>query len=104
MTTPALTLPRPGSTLLTDTDRDLIRMLADGLSLRQIAARLGVSFSVVGNRLSRLYARTGTSNSTHLVATALRSGWLDTPAEPTPAALRMLAERANPSDEEDRTR
>lgn len=87
----AVTLPPPGASLLTDTDRELIRMLADGMSLQQIGRRLGIRAMAVGNRLHRLYARTGTNNSTHLVATALRSSWLDADAQLT-AAVRTLAE------------
>lgn len=77
MTPAAPLLPRPGHALLTDADRAMLLMLADGLTLKQAAARLGTSPSAVGTRLSRLYAETGTSNGTHLVATALRHGWLD---------------------------
>ncbi len=77
MNAQVIALPRPGASLLTDADRDLIRMLADGWSLKRIGRHYGLSAVAIGNRLSRLYARTGTNNSAHLVATALRCGWLD---------------------------
>ncbi|HEY8977862.1 MAG TPA: helix-turn-helix domain-containing protein [Burkholderiaceae bacterium] len=95
----ALTLPRPGSTLLTDADRDLIRMLADGMTGKQIGRRLGVAPTVVSTRTARLRAKTGTDNTAHLVATATRCGWigaweLHRIAAQHNAALRAIAQRA----------
>jgi DNA-binding NarL/FixJ family response regulator len=73
----AVTLPRPGSALLADRDRALIAMLADGVPSKQAARSLGVSPAAVDLWVRRLMAATGTANRTHLVATALRCGWLD---------------------------
>ena len=71
-----VTLPRPGSTLLTGADRDLIGMLADGVPSKQAARSFGVSPAAVDLWVRRLMAATGTANRTHLVATALRCGWI----------------------------
>ena len=77
MNAPVISLPRPGSTLLTADDRALIQMLSEGLACKQIGRRLGISALAVEKRMSRLHAKTGTENTAHLVATALRCGWLD---------------------------
>ena len=76
MTATVITLPRPGSTLLTDFDRRAIALLADGMTIKSAARRLGVDPAWLGTHVARLTAKTGTSNGTHLVATALRSGWI----------------------------
>lgn len=51
-------------------------MLADGEPCKRIARHLGICTGAVKKRMSRLYVKTGTENSAHLVATALRCGWL----------------------------
>jgi len=75
--TTTVALPRPGSSLLSDADRRLIAHLAAGLTAKEIARRTGRSRNAVALSVSRLLAKTGTSNAAHLVATALRCGWLD---------------------------
>lgn len=77
MTASVVALPRPGSTLLTDEDRRIIALLAAGYTIKSAARRLEMNPATLGVHISRLLARTGTSNGTHLVATALRCGWLD---------------------------
>jgi len=77
VTARVIALPRPGSTLLTDADRGLIRMLADGMSAAEIGRRLYISERVAQRRVQAILDKTGTRNATHLVATALRCGWLD---------------------------
>lgn len=86
MTAP--TLPRPGSTLLTDADRDLIRMLADGMSAAEIGRRAYISERVAQRQVQAIMDKTGTRNATHLVAVALRCGWL--------RPVRVLAESETP--------
>lgn len=76
MTAPTLALPRPGSALLDHADRALIRMLSEGLGSKQIGRRLGIATLAVEKRMSRLHAKTGTENTAHMVATALRCGWI----------------------------
>jgi DNA-binding CsgD family transcriptional regulator len=72
-----ITLPRPGSSLLADADRELIALLADGMSAAEIGRRLFISERVAQRRVQAILDKTGTRNATHLVATALRCGWLD---------------------------
>lgn len=86
----AVTLPRPGASLLTDADRQLIAMVAGGLTVTQIGDRLGESEQAVTKRLRDLRATTCTRNNRHLVNTAKRNGWIDcetaaAPAEPPTA-------------------
>lgn len=82
-------LPRPGSALLSDADRELIAMLADGMSAAEIGRRTFVSERVAQRRVQAVTAKTGTRNAAHLVAAALRCGWLNELNEPT--ALRAAA-------------
>lgn len=71
-----ITLPRPGASLLSVRDRELLAMLADGVGSKQAGRALGVSAAAVDLWVRRLMSATGTANRTHLVATALRCGWL----------------------------
>lgn len=73
----ATTLPRPGATLLTDADRALLAALADGKTLKRIAADYATNIPAVQRWIGHLLRRTGTENRTHLVATAVRCGWLN---------------------------
>lgn len=81
-----VTLPRPGASLLTNADRHLIAMLADGYPYKRIGPLIGIHPASVGNRVMSLVRRTGTENPRHLVATALRCGWLDDDAASRAAA------------------
>lgn len=86
MNAPVISLPRPGSTLLDVADRDLIAMLADGMSAAEIGRRVYISERVAQRRVQAILDKTGTRNATHLVATALRCGWLSGTDETTERA------------------
>ncbi len=73
----AVTLPRPGTGLLSDADRALIGMLADGMSAAEIGRRTYVAERMAQKRVHAVLTKTGTRNAAHLVAVALRCGWLD---------------------------
>lgn len=55
---------------------DVLRLLADGLETREVAARLAISERTVKNVLYGVTARFGLRNRTHAVAHALREGYL----------------------------
>lgn len=58
------TSPAPG---LTPRQREVLRLVADGLTDAQIARRTGVAEATVGKHLEHVYARTGARNRTHAV-------------------------------------
>ena len=56
---------------LNDGDRAIVALVARGLSNRDIAAELHMSYQTVRNRLTRIFDLTGMTNRTQLAA-----GWL----------------------------
>lgn len=60
----------------TDGEMAVLRLLAEGLTIREIGTRMHFSERTVKNRLSALYDRLGAKNGTHAVAIAFRSGVL----------------------------
>ncbi len=59
---------------LSDREREVLRLLADGHGTEEIAAELAYSESTVKNVLHRVMSRYGLHNRTHAVAFALRTG------------------------------
>jgi DNA-binding NarL/FixJ family response regulator len=71
----------PGpTTVLTDRERRVIALMAEGRSNDEIAGSLTVSTKTIEVALSRLYRRFTVSSRTELVARAIRDGWLDLPS------------------------
>jgi ATP/maltotriose-dependent transcriptional regulator MalT len=61
---------------LTNRERQVLGLLADGLGNKQIAARLGISTNTVKTHLELLFDKLGVSSRTEAVATAARRGLL----------------------------
>lgn len=61
---------------LTPRDFDILRLLCEGLATKEIAAHLGLQQSSIEDHRKRLLHKTGTKNSTELIAYVLRNGLL----------------------------
>lgn len=59
---------------LTPTEQKVMELAAEGLMVKQIALRLGLSPLTVKNHLARIRRRLGATDKAHAVATALRAG------------------------------
>jgi PAS domain S-box-containing protein len=70
-----------GIAALTARERTILRLLANGRTNREIAARLGLSAGTVKNRIGLLLPKLGAADRTQAVAIALQLGLLDGPAE-----------------------
>lgn len=70
----ALLNPRAGGTLLTPRERQVLELLAEGLSHDEIGERLGISGETVRTHLQKASERLGAGTRTQAVATALRLG------------------------------
>jgi DNA-binding NarL/FixJ family response regulator len=68
---------RPGGVALTQRERDVVRLVAEGASNDEIGARLGISSRTVESHLRRLFERLDVASRTELAARALREGWLE---------------------------
>jgi DNA-binding CsgD family transcriptional regulator len=61
---------------LTNREREILALLADGLGNKQIAARLGISTSTVKTHLEVSFEKLGVTSRAEAVAAAVRDGWL----------------------------
>ena len=69
---------RPGNGVsLSEREREVLRLVADGASNDEIGARLGISSRTVESHLRRLFERLAIASRTELAARALREGWLE---------------------------
>lgn len=68
----ALPNPRPN-----DAERRVLECLADGMSDKRIAREIGSPLATVTSRVRRLMAKAGADNRTHLLALAIRRGWIE---------------------------
>lgn len=67
----ATVLPATARPSLTERDRQVLRLLLEGLSNKEIAARLAVSEGAIKASLQQLFAKTGVRTRSHLVRVAL---------------------------------
>lgn len=56
---------------------DIIAMMADGLTAKEIAKHLNIPPNTVNSYIAVAMAHAGVHRSTALVAKALREGWID---------------------------
>jgi DNA-binding NarL/FixJ family response regulator len=61
---------------LSGRERDVLRLIADGLSTREIATRLAYSERTIKNVIQELTLRLNVRNRTQAVACAVRNGWI----------------------------
>lgn len=65
---------------LSDRELDAVRMAAEGLGNREIAASLGVSMRTVEAHFTTVFNKLGVDNRTQAIAAAARRGWLNNPS------------------------
>ena len=56
-------------------DAELLRLLAEGRSLSEMAEAIGVSYKTVANSLSLLKSRLGVANTSELIRLAIKGGY-----------------------------
>lgn len=61
---------------LTNREREILALLADGLGNKQIAARLGISANTVKTHLELLFEKLGVSSRAEAVAAGVKGGLL----------------------------
>jgi len=72
---PAREMPK-ASSLLTTRQREVLLLIADGLSTKEIAAELGISEKTAQTHRAKLMGRTGIRKSSSLVRYAIREGFV----------------------------
>ena len=66
-----------GQRALSEREREVLTMLADGLSLREVSAELVLGPRVVGTHVEQIYDKLGARTRAHAVGIALRGGLLE---------------------------
>jgi DNA-binding NarL/FixJ family response regulator len=75
---------RANPSLLTDRETEVLRLIADGLTTRDVASRLGISPRTVENYKQHMFAKLGVQSRAHAVAVASRLGFIGARPAPTP--------------------
>ena len=65
-----------GGTMLSNREREILALLADGLGNKQIAARLGIATNTVKSHLELLFEKLGVSTRAEAVAAGVKQGLL----------------------------
>jgi len=89
-----------GANLLTKREEDLVRLVADGLSNRDIARQLNLSEHTVKNYVFRIFDKLGVSNRVELVLYALSNGRraeMPTSIDPAPANVAAPSRKSRAS-------
>lgn len=68
---------------ISELELNLLRLLAQGKSNRQIASELGRREQTVKNELTNLYLKMAVANRTEAVIKAMKSGLIETPQRET---------------------
>ena len=69
--------PRPTSDHLTPRERDVLRLVVEGLANKQIAQRLGIGEKTIKTHVSRVLAKLGVTDRTQAAVLAIREGLVD---------------------------
>lgn len=65
-----------GSAHLSERELEVLRMVADGQTNRIVGEKLGLSALTVKSHLARIARKLGSGDRAHMVATAIRSGYI----------------------------
>ena len=74
---------RSGVPRLTDRERQVLDLLAEGHGVSQIAARLYLSESTAKSHIGRIYDKLGAANRAQALVTAMRMGLIADVTPPT---------------------
>lgn len=66
----------PSTNPLSDRERQVLRIAAEGVSAKEIARRLFLAYGTVRNHLSSIMRKTGTRNRLQAIRRAQQDGWL----------------------------
>ncbi len=62
---------------LTPSEMEIVRLIAGGLTTKQIAARRNVSFHTVNTHRKNIFRKLEVSNASELTMKAIKAGWID---------------------------
>jgi DNA-binding NarL/FixJ family response regulator len=62
---------------LTNTEIEIVRLVAEGLTTKDIAARKHISFHTVISHRKNIFRKLGVSSASELIMYAIKAGWID---------------------------
>lgn len=64
-------------THLTISEIEIVRLIAGGLTTKEIASQKNISFHTVNTHRKNIFRKMGVSNASELIMYAIRAGWID---------------------------
>lgn len=64
-------------THLTSSEIEIVRLIAGGLTTKEIATRKNISFHTVNTHRKNIFRKMGVSNASELIMHAIKAGWID---------------------------
>lgn len=64
-------------THLTGSEIEIVRLIAGGLTTKEIASQKNISFHTVNTHRKNIFRKMGVSNASELIMHAIKSGWID---------------------------
>ena len=64
-------------THLTGSEIEIVRLIAGGLTTKEIANQKNISFHTVNTHRKNIFRKMGVSNASELIIHAIKSGWID---------------------------
>lgn len=64
-------------THLTSSEIEIVRLIAGGLTTKEIATQKNISFHTVNTHRKNIFRKMGVSNASELIIQAIRAGWID---------------------------
>jgi DNA-binding NarL/FixJ family response regulator len=65
------------SKTLTSSEIEIVRLISQGLTTKEIAVRKNISFHTVNTHRKNTFRKMGVSNTSELIMYAIKSGWID---------------------------
>lgn len=65
------------STQLTSSEIEIVRLIAGGMTTKEIAEKKCISFHTVNTHRKNIFRKMGVSNASELIMQAIRAGWID---------------------------
>lgn len=67
----------PETADLTSSEKEIVRLIAEGLTTKQIASRRHLSFHTVMTHRKNIFRKLGVTNVSELMLHSIKSGWID---------------------------
>lgn len=64
-------------THLTNSEIEIVRLIAGGLTTKEIAYQKNISFHTVNTHRKNIFRKMGVTNASELIMLAIRAGWID---------------------------